>query len=89
MLVIAYPPYDAMLGDREVKLETKTELTLWALLQALGKEHPAFARELPAEPSDEALRSRLIPLGAGRVYSVGDVLSPDETVKLFPPVAGG
>ncbi|HHV57523.1 MAG TPA: MoaD/ThiS family protein [Firmicutes bacterium] len=88
MQVIAYPPFDALLGAREITLPLQ-DITLWELLQALAREHPDFARELPREAGDEALRSRLLPLGAGRVYSVRDVLPAGGTVKLFPPVAGG
>ncbi|MGI6603732.1 MAG: MoaD/ThiS family protein [Firmicutes bacterium] len=88
MKIIAYPPYDALLGEKELNLELKG-VTLWDLLQALAAKYPAFAQELPEESTDEALRSRLLPLGPGRVYSVADVLGNNDIVKLFPPVSGG
>lgn len=88
MQIVAYPPFDALLGAREITLALK-DVTLWEVLTALGRAHPDFARELPCEAGDEALRSRLLPLGAGRVYSVHDLLPGEATIKLFPPVAGG
>lgn len=88
MQIIAYPPFDTLLGAREITLPLR-DVTLWEVLQALAREHPAFGRELPQEESDEALRSRLLPVGRGRVYSVRDRLPADAQVKLFPPVAGG
>ncbi|MDK2784591.1 MAG: sulfur-carrier protein [Bacillota bacterium] len=88
MQIIAYPPFDTLLGAREITLPLR-DVTLWEVLQSLAREHPDFGRELPREGSDEALRSRLLPVGNGRVYSVRDRLPADAKVKLFPPVAGG
>lgn len=88
MQIIAYPPFDTLLGAREITLPLR-DVTLWEVLQALAREHPAFGRELPQEESDEALRSRILPVGNGRIYSVRDHLPADAEVKLFPQVVGG
>ncbi|MDI3538834.1 MAG: sulfur-carrier protein, partial [Bacillota bacterium] len=46
MQIIAYPPFDTLLGAREITLPLR-DVTLWEVLQALAREHPAFGRELP------------------------------------------
>ncbi|MGI6129558.1 MAG: MoaD/ThiS family protein [bacterium] len=88
MRVVFYPPYDTLIGRSELNIDVEN-ITLWELLLNIGQNYPNFNKELPTESSDEALRARMLPIGNGHIYSVNDVLSPDATVKLFPPVFGG
>ena len=88
MRILAYPPYDTILGTAELELDAN-HLTLWQLLQNVARKYPAFQQELPDEASDEALRARLLPIGDGHIYSVNDLLPANATIKLFPPVSGG
>lgn len=88
MLVTAYPPFDTVFGQSTIELAIK-DITLWNLLQLLADAYPSFRPELPAEPNDEALRARMLPIGDGHIYSVTDIIRADATIKIFPPVAGG
>lgn len=59
--------------------ERRTEATLGALREALAAEHPALGAILP----------RCAVLVDGRRHDDDTALSPEATVDILPPFAGG
>ena len=86
--VVAYPPYRAGLGSRQLELEVPEGATLRDVLRLLARRSAEF-EPLAGAKKDEWLWGQLLVHVKGEMVRLDDRLSEGDRLELLPPIAGG
>ena len=86
--IVAYPPYRAGLGARNLQLELPDGSTLRDALTALARRSTEFEPFATAR-RDEWLWGQLLVHVRGEMVRLDDRLHDGDCLELLPPIAGG
>jgi molybdopterin converting factor small subunit len=86
--VVAFPPYRAGLGARNLRLELADGSTLRDALTALARRSSEFEPFATAR-KDEWLWGQLLVHVRGEMVRLDDHLHDGDCLELLPPIAGG
>jgi molybdopterin converting factor small subunit len=86
--VLAYPPYRAGLGFRDLDIEVPDGATLRDVLRLLARRSAEF-EPLAAARKDEWLWGQLLVHVKGEMVRLDDRLNEGDKLELLPPIAGG
>lgn len=83
--LILFPPFNEVVGKREVEMAYAAGMTVGDTLEKLVSEYPALKKYLEKEHWEY----QVMPMSAGKLIAVDYALLDGDEVMLMQPAAGG
>jgi hypothetical protein len=84
-----FPPFDRMIGQKEVSITVEGKCTVIDLIDYLRSAYPQFKSFVGDMDSHDAVYWRLTIIREGIVLKPQDILKPDDYIYMITPIMGG